>query len=115
MRALVSPPAVVDGHAQGVAHQVPERQIDAADGVGDHAAPGRSNMLERKRMSQIRSMLKGVFADEQLREMAHHYFASGSAAAAIALHTLVGGDLDGEAIQLSGVGMNSERVGLYSG
>ena len=29
----------VDRHTQGVTHQVPKRQIHAADGVRDHASP----------------------------------------------------------------------------
>jgi len=58
MRALSRSQQFVDGHAQGVAHQVPERQIDAADGVGDHAALAVVH-AGAERMSQIRSMLKG--------------------------------------------------------
>ena len=54
-------------------------------------------MVERHRMSQMRSMLNGSSSEEQLGEMLRHHLAAAGAAAAVTFDAFVGRDLDREA------------------
>ncbi len=60
-------------------------------------------MVERHMMSQSRSMSNGSSPIEELGEVAFDDDAAGRAAAAVALHALVGRDLDREARDLARV------------
>jgi hypothetical protein len=91
---------LVDTHLQCVANEIPESQIDAADGVDRDAVAAIGHAGAPQRVPKPLDV-EWVLADEELREMLRHDFAATRAAGAITLHALIRGYLDRESTELA--------------
>lgn len=94
---------LVNGHAERVAHEVPQGQIHAADRAGPDP---RAVVIHAGSPEGVPEPfdVEGIFPDQQLRKMLLHQRTAPRAARAITGDAFVRRNLDGEARQLAGIG-----------
>ena len=104
----------VDRGVEGFADDVPEGDIDAADGVhGDaHAAVAHGGAPHD--VPEFFNV-EGVFAEEEFYEVFFDDVIAGAPAVAVAFDAFVGGDLDGEVFELAGIGIEEGARGFVFG
>ena len=93
---------LVDRHVQRFADQIPQGDVDTADGVDDHAF---SPVVHRRAPQDVPDPfdVERVFVQQQFGQVLFYDEPAARAAAAVTLQSLVRPDLDGESSQLAGI------------